>query len=198
MHTAMPSDVPIVCMLHSRWPLSGGPPGGAGSARRPKLRVPRPGVQLAGRCAHRRGWPSESIMRGTGNQWRMLPLSEGPWPCGALALEPALGPPRVLRVRRARTPMGERIPRGIVSIVLTEFCERFTYYGLRAVLVLYFRCYMRWSVLSARGARAAHSERGSCQGPPLVNGGEPHLHRFLLSLPAGRRLLVGLLLWQVR
>ena len=33
VHTAMPSDVPIVCMLHSRWPLSGGPPGGAGSAR---------------------------------------------------------------------------------------------------------------------------------------------------------------------
>ena len=62
----------------------GVPRGERECARRPKLRVPRPGVQLAGRCAHRRGWPSSSgsIMRGTGTQWRMLPLSEGPWPWG--------------------------------------------------------------------------------------------------------------------
>uniref|UniRef100_A0AAR2IR03 Solute carrier family 15 member 1 n=1 Tax=Pygocentrus nattereri TaxID=42514 RepID=A0AAR2IR03_PYGNA len=32
----------------------------------------------------------------------------------------------------------------IFFIVVNEFCERFSYYGMRAVLVLYFRYFLRW------------------------------------------------------
>ncbi|XP_058258129.1 solute carrier family 15 member 1b [Hemibagrus wyckioides] len=35
-------------------------------------------------------------------------------------------------------------PLSIFFIVVNEFCERFSYYGMRAVLVLYFRYFLRW------------------------------------------------------
>ncbi|KAK2880259.1 solute carrier family 15 member 1b [Channa argus] len=35
-------------------------------------------------------------------------------------------------------------PVSIFFIVINEFCERFSYYGMRAVLVLYFRYFLRW------------------------------------------------------
>ncbi|XP_071426515.1 solute carrier family 15 member 1-like [Pithys albifrons albifrons] len=35
-------------------------------------------------------------------------------------------------------------PRSIFFIVINEFCERFSYYGMRAVLVLYFKYFLRW------------------------------------------------------
>ncbi|KAL1268291.1 hypothetical protein QQF64_033654 [Cirrhinus molitorella] len=35
-------------------------------------------------------------------------------------------------------------PISIFFIVVNEFCERFSYYGMRAVLVLYFRDFLRW------------------------------------------------------
>uniref|UniRef100_A0A4W3H066 Solute carrier family 15 member 1b n=1 Tax=Callorhinchus milii TaxID=7868 RepID=A0A4W3H066_CALMI len=35
-------------------------------------------------------------------------------------------------------------PISIGFIVINEFCERFSYYGMRAVLVLYFRYFLRW------------------------------------------------------
>ncbi|KAA0716135.1 Solute carrier family 15 member 1 [Triplophysa tibetana] len=35
-------------------------------------------------------------------------------------------------------------PISIFFIVVNEFCERFSYYGMRAVLVLYFRYFLRW------------------------------------------------------
>ncbi|XP_069746641.1 solute carrier family 15 member 1-like isoform X2 [Narcine bancroftii] len=35
-------------------------------------------------------------------------------------------------------------PISICFIVVNEFCERFSYYGMRAVLVLYFRYFLRW------------------------------------------------------
>uniref|UniRef100_A0A8B9JLA5 Solute carrier family 15 member 1a n=1 Tax=Astyanax mexicanus TaxID=7994 RepID=A0A8B9JLA5_ASTMX len=35
-------------------------------------------------------------------------------------------------------------PVSIFFIVVNEFCERFSYYGMRAVLVLYFRFFFRW------------------------------------------------------
>ncbi|XP_048453915.1 solute carrier family 15 member 1 [Rhincodon typus] len=36
-------------------------------------------------------------------------------------------------------------PISIFFIVVNEFCERFSYYGMRAVLVLYFRYFLHWS-----------------------------------------------------
>uniref|UniRef100_A0A8B9R7A7 Solute carrier family 15 member 1 n=1 Tax=Astyanax mexicanus TaxID=7994 RepID=A0A8B9R7A7_ASTMX len=38
----------------------------------------------------------------------------------------------------------EIYPVSIFFIVVNEFCERFSYYGMRAVLVLYFRFFFRW------------------------------------------------------
>uniref|UniRef100_A0A3P8U2A5 Solute carrier family 15 member 1 n=1 Tax=Amphiprion percula TaxID=161767 RepID=A0A3P8U2A5_AMPPE len=35
-------------------------------------------------------------------------------------------------------------PISIFFIVVNEFCERFSYYGMRAVLVLYFTYFLRW------------------------------------------------------
>ncbi|KAK1167850.1 solute carrier family 15 member 1-like [Acipenser oxyrinchus oxyrinchus] len=35
-------------------------------------------------------------------------------------------------------------PLSIFFIVINEFCERFSYYGMRAVLVLYFRYFLQW------------------------------------------------------
>uniref|UniRef100_A0A8C7LKU6 Solute carrier family 15 member 1 n=1 Tax=Oncorhynchus kisutch TaxID=8019 RepID=A0A8C7LKU6_ONCKI len=35
-------------------------------------------------------------------------------------------------------------PLSIFFIVVNEFCERFSYYGMRAVLVLYFRYFLKW------------------------------------------------------
>ncbi|XP_067116096.1 solute carrier family 15 member 1b [Osmerus mordax] len=35
-------------------------------------------------------------------------------------------------------------PISIFFIVVNEFCERFSYYGMRAVLVLYFRFFLQW------------------------------------------------------
>lgn len=36
-------------------------------------------------------------------------------------------------------------PLSIFFIVVNEFCERFSYYGMRAVLVLYFKYFLRWN-----------------------------------------------------
>uniref|UniRef100_A0A7M4G334 Solute carrier family 15 member 1 n=1 Tax=Crocodylus porosus TaxID=8502 RepID=A0A7M4G334_CROPO len=35
-------------------------------------------------------------------------------------------------------------PISIFFIVINEFCERFSYYGMRAVLVLYFKFFLHW------------------------------------------------------
>ncbi|NXS42827.1 S15A1 protein, partial [Balaeniceps rex] len=35
-------------------------------------------------------------------------------------------------------------PLSIFFIVINEFCERFSYYGMRAVLILYFKYFLRW------------------------------------------------------
>ncbi|NXI92915.1 S15A1 protein, partial [Psophia crepitans] len=36
-------------------------------------------------------------------------------------------------------------PLSIFFIVINEFCERFSYYGMRAVLVLYFKYFLQWN-----------------------------------------------------
>ncbi|KAI7807849.1 PepT1 [Triplophysa rosa] len=46
--------------------------------------------------------------------------------------------------RRPGKPECCGYPISIFFIVVNEFCERFSYYGMRAVLVLYFRYFLRW------------------------------------------------------
>ncbi|XP_035249771.1 solute carrier family 15 member 1-like [Anguilla rostrata] len=52
-----------------------------------------------------------------------------------------------LEKREKKKPKSKAVcgyPISIFFIVVNEFCERFSYYGMRAVLVLYFRYFLRW------------------------------------------------------
>ncbi|KAL3055939.1 hypothetical protein OYC64_018610 [Pagothenia borchgrevinki] len=44
----------------------------------------------------------------------------------------------------AKKLCGTNYPVSICFIVVNEFCERFSYYGMKAVLTLYFLTYLRW------------------------------------------------------
>ncbi|XP_073701387.1 solute carrier family 15 member 1 [Garra rufa] len=48
------------------------------------------------------------------------------------------------RKKKKRTAECCGYPISIFFIVINEFCERFSYYGMRAVLVLYFRYFLHW------------------------------------------------------
>ncbi|XP_014455978.1 solute carrier family 15 member 1 isoform X1 [Alligator mississippiensis] len=45
---------------------------------------------------------------------------------------------------RSSAPSCFGFPISIFFIVINEFCERFSYYGMRAVLVLYFKFFLHW------------------------------------------------------
>ncbi|RVE75247.1 hypothetical protein OJAV_G00015210 [Oryzias javanicus] len=49
-----------------------------------------------------------------------------------------------LKKSRKKSPGVFGYPISIFFIVINEFCERFSYYGMRAVLVLYFKYFLRW------------------------------------------------------
>ncbi|XP_066477447.1 solute carrier family 15 member 1 [Tiliqua scincoides] len=57
----------------------------------------------------------------------------------------------VLLANREKNRPGKRVlgcfgyPLSIFFIVINEFCERFSYYGMRAVLVLYFTYFLNWN-----------------------------------------------------
>lgn len=48
------------------------------------------------------------------------------------------------RKRKSPTICGTNYPVSIGFIVVNEFCERFSYYGMKAVLTLYFMNYLMW------------------------------------------------------
>ncbi|KAM4683487.1 solute carrier family 15 member 1 [Amazona ochrocephala] len=45
---------------------------------------------------------------------------------------------------KGKSPSCFGYPLSIFFIVINEFCERFSYYGMRAVLVLYFKYFLHW------------------------------------------------------
>ncbi|KAK2850152.1 hypothetical protein Q7C36_008935 [Tachysurus vachellii] len=47
--------------------------------------------------------------------------------------------------KKSRKIFGTNYPLSISFIVVNEFCERFSYYGMKAVLTLYFIHYLHWS-----------------------------------------------------
>uniref|UniRef100_A0A3B4AAR2 Solute carrier family 15 member 1 n=1 Tax=Periophthalmus magnuspinnatus TaxID=409849 RepID=A0A3B4AAR2_9GOBI len=47
--------------------------------------------------------------------------------------------------KRGKGPVICGYPLSIFFIVVNEFCERFSYYGMRAVLVLYFKYFLNWN-----------------------------------------------------
>ncbi|KAM7177962.1 solute carrier family 15 member 1 isoform 1-T1 [Macrochelys suwanniensis] len=48
------------------------------------------------------------------------------------------------KMERKHGPSCFGFPLSIFFIVINEFCERFSYYGMRAVLVLYFKFFLHW------------------------------------------------------
>ncbi|XP_024433790.2 solute carrier family 15 member 2 [Desmodus rotundus] len=56
-------------------------------------------------------------------------------------------PPRPPRLPKKPPPKicGSNYPLSIVFIVVNEFCERFSYYGMKAVLTLYFLYFLHWN-----------------------------------------------------
>ncbi|KAJ7319839.1 hypothetical protein JRQ81_019350, partial [Phrynocephalus forsythii] len=57
--------------------------------------------------------------------------------------------PRALQMEKNKVPRNYSpgcfgYPLSIFFIVINEFCERFSYYGMRAVLVLYFKFFLTW------------------------------------------------------
>ncbi|KAM9820908.1 solute carrier family 15 member 1b [Neosynchiropus ocellatus] len=46
--------------------------------------------------------------------------------------------------KKSKTATVFGFPISIFFIVVNEFCERFSYYGMRAVLVLYFKYFLKW------------------------------------------------------
>uniref|UniRef100_S4RYJ4 Solute carrier family 15 member 1a n=1 Tax=Petromyzon marinus TaxID=7757 RepID=S4RYJ4_PETMA len=57
-------------------------------------------------------------------------------------------------------------PISIAFIVVNEFCERFSYYGMKAVLVLYFRYFLHWNNNTATSVYHAFS--GLCYFTPVL------------------------------
>ncbi|XP_035874058.1 solute carrier family 15 member 2 isoform X2 [Phyllostomus discolor] len=56
-------------------------------------------------------------------------------------------PPRPPKLPKKPPPKicGSNYPLSIVFIVVNEFCERFSYYGMKAVLTLYFLYFLHWN-----------------------------------------------------
>ncbi|KAM4698142.1 solute carrier family 15 member 2 isoform 2-T2 [Rhinophrynus dorsalis] len=61
---------------------------------------------------------------------------------------------------------GTNYPLSIMFIVVNEFCERFSYYGMKAVLTLYFLNYLHWS--ENLSTTVYHAFSGLCYFTPLI------------------------------
>ncbi|XP_004917672.2 solute carrier family 15 member 2 [Xenopus tropicalis] len=61
---------------------------------------------------------------------------------------------------------GTNYPLSIMFIVVNEFCERFSYYGMKAVLTLYFLNYLHWD--ENLSTTVYHAFSGLCYFTPLI------------------------------
>ncbi|KAM4626118.1 solute carrier family 15 member 2 [Discoglossus pictus] len=61
---------------------------------------------------------------------------------------------------------GTNYPLSIIFIVVNEFCERFSYYGMKAVLTLYFVRYLHWD--DNLSTTVYHAFSGLCYFTPLI------------------------------
>ncbi|KAM9486045.1 solute carrier family 15 member 2 [Clarias gariepinus] len=71
-------------------------------------------------------------------------------------------------VERKKSPKicGTNYPLSISFIVVNEFCERFSYYGMKAVLTLYFIHYLHWS--KNLSTAIYHAFSGLCYFTPVI------------------------------
>uniref|UniRef100_A0A8C9YXR8 Solute carrier family 15 member 2 n=1 Tax=Sander lucioperca TaxID=283035 RepID=A0A8C9YXR8_SANLU len=61
---------------------------------------------------------------------------------------------------------GTNYPASICFIVVNEFCERFSYYGMKAVLTLYFLTYLHWD--KDLSTAVYHAFSGLCYFTPIL------------------------------
>uniref|UniRef100_A0A8C6LJ12 Solute carrier family 15 member 2 n=1 Tax=Nothobranchius furzeri TaxID=105023 RepID=A0A8C6LJ12_NOTFU len=61
---------------------------------------------------------------------------------------------------------GTNYPLSICFIVVNEFCERFSYYGMKAVLTLYFLSYLKWD--KDLSTAVYHAFSGLCYFTPIL------------------------------
>uniref|UniRef100_A0A3B3U538 Solute carrier family 15 member 2 n=1 Tax=Poecilia latipinna TaxID=48699 RepID=A0A3B3U538_9TELE len=61
---------------------------------------------------------------------------------------------------------GTNYPTSICFIVVNEFCERFSYYGMKAVLTLYFVSYLKWD--KDLSTAIYHAFSGLCYFTPIL------------------------------
>ncbi|XP_054887260.1 solute carrier family 15 member 2 [Poeciliopsis prolifica] len=61
---------------------------------------------------------------------------------------------------------GTNYPTSICFIVVNEFCERFSYYGMKAVLTLYFLSYLKWD--KDLSTAVYHAFSGLCYFTPIL------------------------------
>ncbi|XP_037546881.1 solute carrier family 15 member 2-like [Nematolebias whitei] len=61
---------------------------------------------------------------------------------------------------------GTNYPLSICFVVVNEFCERFSYYGMKAVLTLYFLSYLKWD--KDLSTAVYHAFSGLCYFTPIL------------------------------
>ncbi|KAG8125194.1 hypothetical protein E2320_020402 [Naja naja] len=61
---------------------------------------------------------------------------------------------------------GSHYPLSIAFIVVNEFCERFSYYGMKAVLTLYFLYFLHWDETTSTSVYHAFSSL--CYFSPVI------------------------------
>nr|B0S6T2.1 RecName: Full=Solute carrier family 15 member 2; AltName: Full=Peptide transporter 2; Short=PEPT2 [Danio rerio] len=70
------------------------------------------------------------------------------------------------KAQRSPKLCGTNYPVSIAFIVVNEFCERFSYYGMKAVLTLYFMNYLHWD--KNLSTAIYHAFSGLCYFTPLL------------------------------
>ncbi|XP_063790117.1 solute carrier family 15 member 2 [Pseudophryne corroboree] len=71
-----------------------------------------------------------------------------------------------LPTKRVPTICGTNYPLSIMFIIVNEFCERFSYYGMKAVLTLYFLNYLHWD--ENLSTTVYHAFSGLCYFTPII------------------------------
>ncbi|XP_040296986.1 solute carrier family 15 member 2-like isoform X2 [Bufo bufo] len=68
--------------------------------------------------------------------------------------------------RKVPSLCGTNYPLSIMFIIVNEFCERFSYYGMKAVLTLYFVNYLHWD--RNLSTTVYHAFSGLCYFTPII------------------------------
>ncbi|XP_062974726.1 solute carrier family 15 member 2 [Elgaria multicarinata webbii] len=69
-------------------------------------------------------------------------------------------------VKKSPKLCGTNYPLSIAFIVVNEFCERFSYYGMKAVLTLYFLFFLHWD--EATSTSVYHAFSSLCYFTPVI------------------------------